>query len=117
MSVLYQSTVSCIANMALSILNTKVAVPVLGEWASKSVNTIYQAATDGTVKFYKDGGGSEISQIKTDGSNPPTTIRHKRQNSNYGVALSCEVKKGDYWKCEDGGTGSSTIYWIPVLNT
>lgn len=86
----------------------------LGSWLARSVNTVYQAPTDGSVFYYKTGGASEVTQIKTDAANPPTIVRHHREGSNYGVALSCDVRKNDYWKCEDNAVGVNTIYWIPL---
>lgn len=107
----------------------------LGAWASKSNNTVYQAATDGFVVVSllgsSAGGDRNYSESVgyTDGSNPPTTVKGYagvnycpstsdliKQNS-----YSFPVKSGDYYKVvltqnHSGGTCSTTqtITWIPM---
>lgn len=83
----------------------------LGAWASKSNNTVYQAATDGFVCAYYTSGASEPMVIKTDNSNPPTTVRASKLNYQYGGSLGgCPVRKGDYWKTEY----ANVVWWIPL---
>lgn len=92
----------------------------LGAWASKSVNTVYQAETDGFVLAF-DPTTHETSNIEgyTDGNNPPTTIRQRSylfqslQGSRAFIAnITMLVKKGDYWKVTSNIT--PTISWIPM---
>ncbi len=85
---------------------------VLGAWAAKSDNTVYEAATDGFVCAYQALGTSTLTGY-TDGSNPPTTIRHF--NSVTGITqqahgLMMPVKKGDFWRT----IGAASVYWIPL---
>ena len=88
----------------------------LGAWLSRTVDTIYQAPTDGTVNAFATTNGNRWVKGFTDDSTPPTAQRSG--NSSYSEAeagLSIEVKKGDYWKITagaDGGT-TTTIFWIP----
>ena len=76
----------------------------LGAWLNRSVDTVYQAATDGFVtgELTKDFGGAEDMQILTDSDNPPTTKRQRTKGINTGAdgafSLGCPVKKNDYWK-------------------
>jgi hypothetical protein len=91
------------------------AVPdddAFGSWASKSNNTVYQAATDGFVVALNNQYAGEIKGY-TDGSNPPTTQRAWSSANNGGDTgrdITMPVRKGDYWKV----TGGTTIYWLPI---
>lgn len=93
-----------------------------GAWTSKNANQIYQAETDGFVIVEVLYGAGQVAiNTKTDGNNPPTTIRGRcgsavldsagtgRQSSN------TPVRKGDYWKAEiEFDTGSTyNVYWLP----
>jgi hypothetical protein len=73
-----------------------------GSYTSKSDNTVYQAATDGFVL----GIDGSSAVIRSDSSNPPTTIRIQ------GGSLSsvCPVKRGDYYKTNN----FNTVYWLPI---
>jgi hypothetical protein len=75
-----------------------------GAWASKSNNTVYQAATDGFV--VNPTAGSESPKGYTDASNPPTT----QMAIGYFSSFVMPVRKGDYWKV----TGTTSVYWIPI---
>jgi hypothetical protein len=89
----------------------------LGTWASKSDNTVYQAATDGFLTGYATGGGSGTPslEILTDASNPPTTVRSKSLgsgNSDLNNASS-PVKKSDYYKFLSADSSATALYFIP----
>jgi hypothetical protein len=93
----------------------------LGNWESKSTNTVYHADTDGYVSCY---GYASDWEIYSDNNNPPTTLRARTRSGsgayNYGTASM--VKKGDYWKATQNGQvgGDSTApvcYWIPFVNS
>jgi hypothetical protein len=93
----------------------------LGNWESKSTNTVYHADTDGYVSCY---GYASDWEIYSDNNNPPTTLRARTLSGsgayNYGTASM--VKKGDYWKATQNGQigGDSTApvcYWIPFVNS
>ena len=99
---------------------------VLGTWASKSQDTVYEAATDGFVTAYCQTNGAASRVILTgytDSSNPPTTIRAKDAANDQGTdpnenaSIMFPVKKGDYWKVTETETwngGTTYIYWIPL---
>lgn len=96
-------------------IDTEIAAAVpdddaFGSWASKSDNTVYEAASDGFVCAYYTGGSSQPIVIKTDSSNPPTTVRLSKLNYQYGGSLTCPVKKGDFWKTEN----ANVVWWLPI---
>lgn len=94
-----------------------------GYWTSVSVNTIYQATTDGMVVGFSEIasgiGGIEI-HIKSDSTSPPTTrraayIREIPTLSNPYTAqasLMCPIPKNDYWIIDSSVT-NNYFYWIP----
>ncbi len=85
----------------------------LGSWAARSSATVYQAATDGFVVCGGDGNDPQ-SEILTDSSNPPTSVRGS--NSFNGAVLStccAPVKKGHYYKMTMQGT-TTFAFWIPL---
>jgi len=95
-----------------------------GAWASKSVDTVYEALTDGFVIAWTLTLNTNTGfAILTDASNPPTTIRITSRAQSYaGVAgnylcATIPVKKGDYWKVlnisADFGAQSG-IWWMPI---
>ena len=93
---------------------------VLGFSALRTVNTVYQAATDGFVIAYSNryGGWGAIYGY-TDSGNPPNTKiadnngRPDEQEQN--VFICFPVKKGDYWRVSlDGNTSSATVTWVPL---
>jgi hypothetical protein len=84
---------------------------MLGDWVTKSDNTVYQVATGGFVCAF---GGANIDLYGyTDGSNPPTTIRQHFQvhDAADSSTIMMPVKKGDYWKTVGANTA---VYWIPL---
>ena len=79
-------------------------------FASKSDNTVYQAATDGFVFGYTSTSSTTVYAY-TDSSNPPTTVRARSTSPSSGSAtVICPVKRGDYYKT----VNCSTVYWIPI---
>lgn len=88
-------------------------------WNTKSVGTVYQAASDGLVVFIRNyaGDANDAYQGKTDNSNPPTTIRAASSaGTNPTDSFTMPVKKGDYWTVsQTAGTTSSTVLnWVPL---
>jgi hypothetical protein len=79
-----------------------------GAWASKSNNTVYQAATDGFVVAMGDGS-SDVAGY-TNGSNPPTTLRCYFAPDTFIGGFTMPVRKNDYWKT----VNASTVYWLPL---
>lgn len=85
----------------------------LGAWEAKSVNTVYYAATDGFI-VTQNTSASGITEIYTDASNPPTTLRTVGDDpAGPGEGVCCPIKKGDYYKVANTD-GTITIYWIPL---
>jgi len=81
-----------------------------GSWASKSNDTVYQAATDGFVIAYKAGDADYLAGY-TDGSNPPTTLRVRARGlGGNQVSITMPVKKSDYWKVVKAGN----VWWMPI---
>ena len=100
-------------------LEVKGTMKVFGAWESKSLNTVYQADTDGfaVVQGYQNVNVGQVA-LYTDSNNPPTTQRGRIafDQGSYTVSgtITCPVKKGDYWKVT--GAGTQVIYWIPLGN-
>ncbi len=92
------------------------AVPGFGAWASKSLNTAYQAATDGFVVCYSDDWDPTLI-VYTDGNNPPTTVRTRigpvESGSLEHSFIMCPVRKGDYWKLSSDKTAKTYVFWLP----
>ena len=101
--------------------------PGLGVWdGTRTVNTVYQAATDGFVLaeiFANADMTHGFISAETDGANPPGTTRaqawFQRLDSVpvqiMGQTLTFPVRKGDYWEVVTSVTGTviTTVYWIP----
>lgn len=89
-----------------------------GTWASKSVDTVYQASTDGFVTVYGTASSSATWSVYTDSSTPPTTRRARVSGGNIssGIWLSTTtpVKKDDYYKVTDAGSPGCVIFWLPL---
>lgn len=91
---------------------------LFGSWVSRSVNTVYQAATDGFVTARFTGATSGHIEGYTDGNNPPTIMRlatrfHRiASDSGYlqAASITLPVRKGDYWKIVSGST--TIVYWV-----
>lgn len=87
-----------------------------GAWLGRTVNTVYQAPSDGLVVAWAIIGQSSF-YLKgfTDGSNPPVT-ELARENSNSGNldegTITFPVRKNDYWKVTS--TQTTTINWLPL---
>lgn len=92
----------------------------LGTWAGKSINTVYQAATDGffVTRVISSAGYDTYAYIYTDGSNPPTTLRGQLDSQQADAdagSFTCPVKKDDYYKCTAALPAAAvTLYWIPL---
>ncbi len=91
---------------------------VFGAWTSVNPDQVYQAATDRTVycNLETDAGTVDI-QFKTDGSNPPTTIRARQTTATgkYG-SVGVNVRKNDYFNCTSvaGTESNSAVYVLPT---
>jgi hypothetical protein len=83
-----------------------------GSYETKSINTVYQAGSDGTVVGWGYLGGGGYNTTLVDSFNPPTTVRSYDYDS-AGSAYhgsTVPVKKGDYWKYQ---TGTGTVWFVP----
>lgn len=93
--------------------------PKLGDWLSRSIDTVYQAKTDGIVCAKKEAADPSAHLTGfTDGSNPPTTERAHQKGAAIGdgVSVTFPVKKDDYWKVAKtaGGASTEAVFWIPL---
>jgi hypothetical protein len=96
------------------------ASALLGSWVDKSASYgAQQAATDGFLMAFKTTGqftSGGYVRIKTDASNPPTTIRAIEDTGSDSTSIrGCvfsPVKKNDYWLVETNQT--ITVYWIAL---
>lgn len=89
-----------------------------GDWATKSAETTYLAATDGLVCAVYAGGISNGSCIGyTDSNASPTVARnignHSSETADRKKSGICmPVKNGEYWKVTDQNV-TYTVYWLP----
>lgn len=90
-----------------------------GSWTSKTINTEYQAATDGFVTFVcADVGNGDDFQLLTDSSTPPTTMRQRLSTPSsttaFAGSMMSPIKKNDYYKVSvvSGACTTSTMFFI-----
>lgn len=92
----------------------------MGAWVSKSVTTIYQAATDGIVTaFVQNANNNTNLQGITDNSATPSTIRARFSSSSGAsggsyCSIMFPVKKNDYYQVTYATADTITIYFIPI---
>jgi len=97
--------------------DTPATSTTLGTWASRSNDSVYQAATDGFVVAYCNTSQGKQTLIGfTDSSNPPTTARCIVRNSGDAEHMSImfPVRKGDYYKATGSYFSTGAINWIPL---
>ncbi len=98
--------------------NVKPATTQMFSWQSKSFGSSIQAPCDGFVVGYvtDNGAGGSTIDIKTDASNPPTTVRQNfsalTPNQTHGFC--CPVRKGDFWKVTITAATGTALYWVPL---
>jgi hypothetical protein len=95
----------------------------LGNWVSKSDDTIYQAATDGFVVAVCQSSSSypAVAEIvlKSDSNSTPAAVRGRArlvtESGDHAAyeQMVCPVKSGDYYKVEISGSGYATVSWVP----
>jgi hypothetical protein len=89
-------------------------------WVAKSVDTVYQAATDGFVVIIVNGQTDAVGTATTfsDASNPPTTIRGKTAyDPGKLLTVTTPIKQNDFYKVTTAtstGTPAFTMYWVPM---
>jgi hypothetical protein len=90
--------------------------------AALNKNKVYQAQSDGILVAYSECYDGESQSgtgliIKSNSSNPPTTVRAKITGWAYSHSadgtLFCPIKKGDYLKVENSKYVLSKMYWMP----
>ncbi len=92
----------------------------LGAWASKTIDTIYQAAETGFVASYMQIDNGDDVLLQTDGSTPPTTARQQVYTGSGTTAFNgsvfCIVKKNDYYRLllNAGAVTPAGYYFIPL---
>jgi len=100
----------------LQIIDSHVkSLSAFGSWASKTVDTIYQAATDGFVVAYVNDS-SEL-RLKTDSTVTPTTIRaycESYSSAAHYNSFCVPVKKNDYWIVDKLSGSVGGLYWLPI---
>jgi hypothetical protein len=94
--------------------------PRNGDWSSKSVDSTYQAATDGQFVGYIYCDDFAILTIKTDSSSSPSTTRQivgcNSSTTSLYSTFSVPVKKNDYYTATKSGSSdvySSAAYFLP----
>jgi len=84
-----------------------------GDWQARSVNTIYQATTDGIVTVRMTSDSNNI-RINVSDFSPPTTMRIINQGPASGDSgFSCPIKAGEYWEVTTSGSGA--VVWFRPL--
>ncbi|MEA1926875.1 MAG: hypothetical protein U9N73_01610 [Candidatus Auribacterota bacterium] len=101
--------------------------PGLGDYAARSYNTNYLAATDGFVvasAYINPGNHSRFTldmQGYTDSSNPPSTLRAQSgyiwaaYAGSYTAGFTMPVKSGNWWRVAYTGKYSTLkLFWVPL---
>ena len=90
----------------------------LGAWdgSSYSVAISYQAATDGfLVGVLSNTATADLFTLKTDSSDPPTSVKVNILTVIGGYyTFCCPIKKDDYFLMEEANTLLDTAWWIPL---
>lgn len=106
---------------ATSIVNDAVVVGARnGDWSSKSIDSTYQATTDGFFVGYINCDDNKILTIKSDSSSSPSTVRQivgcNSTTTSLYSGFSIPVRKGDYYVATASGTSdvySATAFFLP----
>jgi len=95
-------------------LLTGIVQKAIGVGEARTVGTVYQAATDGFyLAYYSPGGAGGTMYVKTDSSNPPTTIQATYITQYGGSTIPIFVKAGNYYLASRDTTGSTSSTWVP----
>lgn len=103
-----------IVNRKFVIDQLSAAVPdddAFGLWASKSNDTIYEAASDGFVCAIRTSINGTMTGY-TDSTSNPSAMRLREETGSAYVSRSftMPVRKDQFWKV----TGANIIQWIPI---
>ncbi|MBW8003349.1 MAG: hypothetical protein FVQ80_15270 [Planctomycetes bacterium] len=87
-----------------------------GAWVSRSIDTVYLAATDGFVLVSLTQPGWVFLTGKSSAANPPAVkmydLSYQSAGQDY-AGMEFLVRKDEYWKVETS-SGAPTVYWIPL---
>ncbi len=104
---------------ALAVTAAKLTRPLVA-WTNGVIGVSTQATTDGFLIGYVTVPDvpTQTWTLKTDNTNPPTTVICKFDNVIGGIFIlpfCCPVKKDDYYLITaDGGGQATTVFWIPL---
>lgn len=127
-------SIALAATLAAGLCGRGRAEAGLGAWQQMSVNTVYQAATDGfALAYLKSSPGVAVPWATlsgyTDASNPPTTLRgvaglqqiwfNGKVAGTLQNSLTMPVRQNDYWSVNSAGYGGTqiSVYWISLTAT
>lgn len=108
------------------VLEVKPAPRYFGAWTNLDSESnvllkseVYQVESDGFLIVYDTSEGGEVGAamtVKTDGINPPTTVRaqYRDPDGDTLATLTVPIRKNDYWKVTWEYT--CVIYWLPICN-
>ncbi len=91
-----------------------------GSWSSGTVGSSTQVTSDSILVVVVEaaGAGDWELTLKTDSSNPPTTLRGATDggssSSNNARTITCPIKKDDYYLITATGSPSAVAYIIPI---
>lgn len=106
-----------------AIFNNYSSTSYVGTSTTKTLNTVYQALTDGDVRVVCQGQRSLSILIYSDSNSSPSTLVWNTLNNNFNetnVKASgfARIRKGDYWIVQTSdalmGTPTTAIYWTPT---
>lgn len=109
------------ASSNITRINNDNRVNEIGEKVSKSVDTVYQAATDGFVSYTGTFSASQQVVLYTDSSSTPTTnvaqiASGSGFTSTYRSTIFFPIKAGDYYNVSvvSGSPSTENYYFIPL---
>ena len=110
------------ASSNITLINNDNRSDEIGEKVSKSVDTIYQATTDGFVSYTGTFSASQQVILYTDSSSTPTTNVSQLAagsgfSSTYRGSIFFPIKAGDYYKVSvvSGSPTTENYYFIPLI--
>lgn len=84
---------------------------------AKSINTVYQAQTDGEIMFTIQMGNQGTAYLKVGTSTPPATVIAEIHGDWGNGIIPCSrlIKAGEYYNIEYAGAGTiRNVYWRPI---
>lgn len=107
------------SNGNIATITDNSVVVHFGTRVSKSVGTIYQATTDGTISLsFESGSATSSIQILSDANPSPSAVcafYYDNSGSDFVVPVSCQVIKGQYYQIvQSGGSIHNGPSWLPL---